>query len=227
MKLYLGADRREKLAYDVAIRSLRRVSDLEATPLEWDRLHACGLLRRPMDRRGQMYDLYSNAPCSTEFAISRFLTPMLAQTGWALFCDCDVVFLDDPKKLLFEADATKAVQVVKHNAAFKACKKMDSQEQTLYPLKNSSSVCLFNCDHPANKRLTVKDVNERPGRDLHAFYWLADSEIGELNPRWNWLVGVSSKPDNVAIAHFTLGGPWIPGWEPQEHDEVWEAACRS
>lgn len=219
MKIYLGADHREKLAYDVAVRSLRRYCDIEPTPLELDRLHACGLLRRPMDRRGQLYDLHSNAPCSTDFAISRFLTPILAQTGWALFCDCDVVFLDDPRKMLFEADATKAVQVVQHDNGHKAGKKMDGQAQVLYPRKNWSSVMLFNCDHPANRRLTVQDVNERPGRDLHAFFWLADSELGELSPEWNTLIGIHEVTPQTKIAHYTLGTPDMVPDVP--HADLW------
>jgi hypothetical protein len=227
VNLYMGYDGREKIAYDVGCRSLRRYWDIEPTPLIADRLAACGLLWRLQDRRGQLYDLTSNAPCSTEFAISRFLVPLLAQTGWALFVDCDVVFLDDPRKILAEADSRYAVQVVQHDNGHKAGMKMDGQQQTLYPRKNWSSVMLFNCDHPANRRLTVRDINERPGRDLHAFYWLADSEVGLLNPDWNWLVGVQPKPDNPKIAHYTLGGPWIPDWEPHEHDDIWRAACGS
>jgi hypothetical protein len=220
----MGHDEREKVAFDVACRSLKKHCDIEPTPLVADRLAASGLLRRMQDRRGGIYDLPSNAPCATDFAISRFLTPFLAQTGWALFVDCDVIFLDDPRKMLFEADSRFAVQVVKHNNGHKAGMKMDGQEQILYPRKNWSSVLLWNCDHPANRRLTLQDVNERPGRDLHAFYWLADSEIGELSAEWNWLVGVQPKPDAPRIAHFTLGGPFTVGWEGAEHDEIWHQA---
>jgi hypothetical protein len=85
-------------------------------------------------------------------------------------------------------------------------------------------VMLWNCDHPANQRLTLQDVNERPGRDLHRFYWLNDSEIGALPPEWNWLVGVQPKPAAPQIAHFTLGGPFTPGWKGAEHDEIWAEA---
>lgn len=226
MKLFIGYDAREQAAYDAAVRSLARCSDLVPTPLMSDRLADCGLLRRLTDRRGQTYDLASNAPCATDFAISRFLTPMLAQTGWALFVDCDVVFMDDPRTLLALADSSKAVMVVQHRNGHVAGTKMDGQAQVLYPRKNWSSVMLFNCDHPANRRLSLQDVNERPGRDMHAFYWLADSEIGELPAEWNWLVGVQQKPDEPKIAHFTLGGPWLPTWEGAEHDEIWLEAAR-
>lgn len=226
MKIFMGWDDREKVAFDVAQRTLRKF-DLEATPLNFERLAAAGLFRRLVDRRGQFYDIASNAPCSTDFAASRFLTPLLAQSGWALFVDCDVVFLRDPRDMLLESDARFAVQVVKHKNGHTAGKKMGGlAQQVLYPRKNWSSVMLFNCDHPANRRLTLADVNERPGRDLHAFYWLADSEIGGLDPSWNWLVGVQPKPESPRIAHFTLGGPWLAGWQGAEYDEVWTEAAR-
>jgi hypothetical protein len=104
---------------------------------------------------------------------------------------------------------------------------MVNQQQTIYPRKNWSSVMLFNCNHPANRRLTLHDINNRPGRDLHAFYWLHDEEIGTLNPRWNWLVNEQERPLDVAIAHFTNGGPWIAGWIPAPFDDLWLEAQAS
>jgi hypothetical protein len=226
VKVYIGHDCREAAAYEVARKTLQRVSGLDATPLVLERLAAGGLLRRPMDRRGQLYDIPSNAPCSTEFASSRFLVPMLAQTGWALFVDCDVVFLADPRQMLAYADPSKAVLVVQHRGEQAGGLKMDGQVQTLYPRKNWSSVMLFNCDHPANQRLSLQDINERPGRDLHRFYWLSDDEIGSLPAEWNWLVGEQVKPAHPKIAHFTRGGPWFPTWPGAEHDELWLEASR-
>lgn len=227
MKVYIGFEPREEAAYNVAVRSLKRVSpEADVTPLRLDNLEACGLLRRPMDRRGGMYDLRSNAPQATEFALSRFLVPHLCQTGLALFTDCDMVFLSDIAELFEQYDYSKAVMVVKHPPQEDEGTKMDGQAQTRYPRKNWSSVILWNCDHPANKRLSLQDVNERPGRDLHAFYWLADSEIGALSPDWNWLVGVRPKPMFPKIAHFTLGGPFLPGWVGAEHDDIWLEASR-
>lgn len=225
-RVYIGYDNREAAAYSVAEKTLLKHSpSAVVTPLKSDRLAASGLLRRPQDRRGLIYDFPSNANCSTDFAISRFLVPHLAQTGWALFVDCDVVFLADVSELFEQADDSKAVMVVKHNNGHVAGTKMDGQEQLLYPRKNWSSVVLWNCDHPANKRLSLQDVNERPGRDLHAFYWLADSEIGSLTPDWNWLVGVQEEPLFPKLAHFTLGGPFIPGWKGGPHDDLWLRAA--
>lgn len=223
MKVYIGYDAREREAYEVAIGSLvRRASaPVTVTPLDIRRLEASGLLRRPTDLRGQRYDLPSNAPASTEFAISRFLVPLLAQNGWALFTDCDVIFLDDVAKLFALADPQYAVMCVKHGPQIGALQKMDGQAQLSYPRKNWSSVMLFNCDHPANLRLSLIDVQERRGFDLHQFYWLADSEIGALPAEWNWLVNVELKPTHPKIAHFTLGGPFTVGWKGADHDSLW------
>lgn len=225
MRIYIGYDEAEAEAYRVAVNTLAMCTKIVPEPLDADRLRASGLLRRTVDKRGQMYDLPSNAPCLTEFAVSRFLVPILCQSGWALFTDCDVVFLDNPAELMRVADPDFAVLVVKHDH-FGHGTKMGGMEQTHYSRKNWSSVMLFNCDHPANRRLSLRDVNERPGRDLHAFYWLHDSEIGCIPGAWNWLVNVQDKPEHPKIAHFTLGGPWIDGWKAAEHDELWLGAQR-
>lgn len=228
IRVFIGYDAREAAAYEVAELSLRKRASVpvDVTPLCADRLAAGGLLRRPQDRRGVIYDIPSNAPCSTDFAISRFLVPHLAQTGWALFVDCDVVFLADVADLFELADPSKAVMVVKHAPLKATGTKMDGQAQLVYSRKNWSSVVLWNADHPANRRLSLQDVNERPGRDLHALYWLSDSEVGELPVAWNWLVGVQPKPANPKLAHFTLGGPFSPGWLGAEHDELWLREAR-
>lgn len=223
IRVYIGYDPAEEEACRITEISLSRSSSLPVavTRLNAETLAAHGLLRRPIDSRGGMYDLHSNAPQSTQFAVSRFLVPIMAHSGWALFVDGDVVFLGCVSELFKLADSTKAVQVVKHQHEPVSTEKMVGQVQTSYVRKNWSSVCLWNVDHPANRRLTLDDVNHRPGRDLHAFYWLHDDEIGELPAEWNWLVGVQPKPERPRIAHFTLGGPFLKGWIPTEHDEIW------
>lgn len=220
MKIYIGYDEREKRAYDVAVKSAEQYA-VDVIPLEIERLAAYGLLRRPVDQRGKRYDLMSHAHASTDFAISRFLVPMIHQHGWCLFTDCDVLFMKDPNILWSYADPDKAVMVVKHGQLTGEFTKMDGQVQQQYGRKNWSSVILWNCDHPANKRLSIYDVNERRGLDLHQFYWLNDNEIGALPAEWNWLVNVEPKPSEPAIAHFTLGGPWLPEWSPQPYDDLW------
>lgn len=223
LKVFIGYDPAEIEAYRVAEYSLLRHASIpvSVTPLDADVLRMHGLLTRPVDSRNGHYDLMSNAPASTEFAVSRFLTPILAQSGMALFVDCDVVFLDDIAKLLDEANPDYAVQCVHHGYQPSTTVKMIDKPQTRYPYKNWSSVMLFHCDHPGNKRLSVDMINRWPGRALHAFQWL--DIIGSLSPGWNWLVGEQPKPDPVHIAHFTLGGPWLGAWSAGQHDELWMA----
>lgn len=160
---------------------------------------------------------------ATEFAISRFCVPFLQKSGWALFVDCDIVCLDDIENLFALADPQYAVMVVKHNQESGAVTKMDGQVQTYYSRKNWSSVMLFNCGHPSHQNLTLEALNTWPGRDLHAFKWLKDDEIGALPTEWNWLVGVQEQPHKPKIAHFTLGGPWLKNWKPQLFDSIWNA----
>lgn len=226
MRVFIGYDEREAKAAEVAAKSLLKVSGLRAEFLCADKLADQGLLNRISDHRGaQDYDLVSNHSKSTRFAVSRFLTPIICPQGFALFVDCDVVFYRDPREMFWETAAEHAVNVVKHDYVTTTQWKMVNQSNANYHRKNWSSVMLFNCDHPANRRLTLWDVNNRPGRDLHRFYWLHDAEIGQLHPTWNWLVGEQPKPETViGIAHFTLGGPWLPAWHGGPHDDLWKAA---
>ena len=224
LSVWIGYDKREPIAWDVCAYTLAEHASQPVfiQPLRIDKLKAQGLCTRQVTKKdGQMWDVTSSAPQSTEFAISRFLVPLMQQTGWAIFMDCDMIFLRDIYEILPLLDDTKAAMCVKHKHWPAEDTKMDNQIQTHYQRKNWSSVVAFNCDHPSNKKLTVGMINNMTGRDLHAFCWLTDDEIGELPNDWNWLVNVQDKPENPAIAHYTLGGPWFDGWEAQDHDQLW------
>ena len=226
MKVYIGYDAGESEAARVASKSLLSATNGKLRPefLHLPKLRDHGFIWRTFDRRGgQGYDLTGNATFSTDFKFTRFLVPMLCQSQHALFVDCDMVFLRDPTEMYREVaeQPNKAVWVVKHDYTPAESFKMVGRVQTTYPRKNWSSVMLFNCYHPANRRLTLRDVNERSALDLHSFYWLHDDEIGELGPEWNWLVDVQPRPDNLGIAHMTLGGPWLPGWQGGSFDGEW------
>lgn len=221
---WIGYDSRMAVAFAVAKYSLRQweryvpvhglvLSDLQRRGLYW----------RPTELRAhQLWDVISDAPMSTEFSISRFLVSHLAGTGMALFCDSDVLFRESVSRLFELADSGKAVYCVKHEHDPREIIKMDGQIQTRYSRKNWSSVMLFDCDHPANQRLTLEMVNTLPGRDLHRFCWLDDDEIGELPPQWNYLVGVGKKITAPAsIVHFTEGLPDMEGYADQEYADAW------
>lgn len=224
LRVYIGHDAREQAAFDVACKTARSFG-CEVIPLYEERLRLSGMLTRPLDRREGMYDLNSNANQATEFALSRFFVPLLAHDGWALFVDCDTVFLHDPTMMLAVADPFKAVHVVKHPPLELSGTKMDGQPQSSYRRKLWSSVALWNCKHEANARLNLTMLNQWPGRRLHAFEWLHDDEIGELPPEWNHLVGVYPHSDSAKILHFTLGCPNMAGYENSEYADVWWQAA--
>lgn len=223
----IGYDEDEKPAFETALASLQRVSPMAvAVPVDLTELRGAGLYQRPTEvRNGQKWDVISGAPMSTSFAISRFFVPYVTKADWALFVDSDVVFCRSVEELLAEADSSKALQCVHHEGLGSAGVKKVNKTQTVYGRKNWSSVMLWNLRHPAHERLTLEVLNGVPGRDLHQFCWLVDDELGALSPKWNWLVNVQAKPDDVGIAHFTLGGPWLPGWKNQPYDDIWLDAC--
>jgi hypothetical protein len=228
LRVYIGYDERLNTAWEVAAKSARKYG-CEVIKLRESTLRLSGMFTRPVDHRGDtMYDFNSGAPQSTEFATARFAVPILAHEGWVLCTDSDVVFLEDPHKLQALCDKSKAVMVVKHpHFAAVGATKMDGQVQTVYARKLWSSVVLWNVEHQGNLRLNLTMLNQWPGRDLHAFKWLADDEIGELPPEANWLVGLQPKPAHPMIAHYTLGTPDMPGYENCQHAELWRAEARA
>jgi hypothetical protein len=223
--IWIGYDARESEAFSIARHSARRqcITPIPSRGIVLDDVRAKGLYWRPTSRRdGRLWDDISEAPMSTEFAISRFLTPHLAGRGWALFMDCDVLVRRNLDRLFKLADPSKAVMVVKHHYEPPEGAKMDGQLQTRYARKNWSSVMLWNVSHPANQALTVELVNTVPGRDLHRFCWLDDSLIGELDPEWNYLVG-HTKGVDPSIVHFTEGLPSLPEYADCEFADEWRA----
>lgn len=233
--IWIGFDSREADSYAVAHRSAARLSIVPTPiyPLILQDLCNQGFYTRPVEKRdGLLWDPISEWWMSTEFANSRFLVPQLAKQvfkreskiGWALFVDCDVLFRVDPQYLFNLVDPNYAVMCVKHNHNPDTSTKMDGQIQSKYNRKNWSSVMLINCDHPSHADLWEKDlVNKLPGRDLHAFCWLDDDEIGEVPLEWNYLVGYYSKEDcpSPSIVHFTEGIPRLKEYENSEYANEW------
>jgi lipopolysaccharide biosynthesis glycosyltransferase len=224
--IFIGYDPRpqEVQAYAVARTSFRRRMNIPIPikPLILDDLRDQGLYYRETEvRNGRLWDTISEAPMSTEFAISRFLTPHIAREGYALFVDGDVMAVCNIAKIFNEINPSKAVSVVKHVHKPSKTSKMDNQIQTSYARKNWSSVMLWNCEHPKVKALTPSVVNSERGLWLHQFSWLDEDDIGELSPKWNYLVGATDKSVQPAIVHFTDGIPSMPGYENCEYAEEW------
>jgi hypothetical protein len=226
--IWIGWDPREAAAWEVARRSiLRRLSKpIPVKALCLSELIASGRYTRPTESRdGRLWDFISDAPMATEHANARFLVKELAKEGWALFMDGDILARADVTRLFEGLNPDKAAYCVHHHhdPGSHPGLKMDGQIQTRYARKNWSSVMAINCDHPANQALTVDLINSVPGRDLHRFCWLEDGQIGEIDPEWNYLVGVTKAEVEPKIAHFTLGAPDMPGWEDQPYADEWRA----
>lgn len=232
--VWIGFDPREAAAFAVARHSLhnRVPSHWPIYGLVLSDLQVRGLYTRPTktrvngDGRFEMIDELSIRPdydgrLSTQHAIARFLVPHLAKTEWALFMDGDMLVRGNIGRLIQSLDRKFAVYCVKHRHEPQLATKMDGQEQTRYARKNWSSFLIFNCDHPANKTLTVAMVNTLPGRDLHRLCWLDDKEIGALPPEWNFLVGHSDKNITPQVIHFTDGVPDMPGYENVQFADDW------
>lgn len=230
--IWIGFDPREAAAFAIARESCERHMSIRwpIRGLLLGDLQKAGLYTRAIEYRPSaadkpvMWDVVSDAPMSTEHANARFFVPMLAKTGWALFVDGDVMFRGNVCRLFDSFDRNKAVHCVHHRYNPPPGVKMDGQAQTQYSRKNWSSVIAFNCDHPANKALTLDVLNNTPGRDLHRLFWLAECDIGEIDAGWNWLVGHSDPEIDPHIVHFTEGCPDMPGYDKQPFADEWFAA---
>ena len=215
MKVFVGYDTREDIAYQVCKHSiLSRQPEADVRPLKQQELRDAGLYWRDVDKLA-----------STEFTFTRFLIPELAHyQGWALFMDCDMILTTDIKELFDQADDQYAVMCVQHDYTPREGLKMDGKQQTSYPRKNWSSVMLVNCGHPSNAVLDKELVNdpEITGAYLHRFSWLKDEEIGELDHTWNYLVGVYDDIATPNLIHYTEGGPWFENYRDCEFAELWK-----
>jgi hypothetical protein len=219
--IFVGWDSGEDVAYQVCRHSImaRASIPVDVMPIKREELRDRGLYTRARDPLA-----------ATEFTYTRFFVPRLAgYEGWALFCDCDFLFLADIKELIDLIDDRHAVMCVHHDHRPPESWKMDGRAQTLYPRKNWSSMVLYNCGHAANAALTPDLINRQTGAYLHRFQWLDDAEIGAVPETWNWLEGWSRTPGDgpPSAVHFTRGGPWFDDWRDVGYADLWLAEARA
>jgi len=212
LKVFIGWDSREDIAYEVAKHSiLKHNPNIEVYPLKLYELREKGIYTREDDKKG-----------STEFTIFRFLVPFLSgYKGYSLFMDCDMVCLNDLEFVLEFQDAlTNPVSCVKHDYSPKSKMKMDGQMQHVYPRKNWSSVMLFN--NSKCKMLTPDIVNTETPMYLHRMLW-ADDKIGSLPPKFNFLAGYYDfEEEQPILIHYTDGGPWFKEYSNCSYSELWK-----
>lgn len=212
IRLFVGHDSREKVAYSVFCESVidRCTLPVSIVPLSLKTLE-------------NVYD-ENHSDGSNAFIYSRFLVPHLCDySGWAIFADGDMLCLDDLAELWEQRDYHTAVQVVKHDYKTKHPMKYLGAKNENYPRKNWSSLILWNCGHPANMRLSPQFVDEQNGAYLHRFAWLDDKLIGGIHQNWNWLVDEYDFNPYAKLVHFTLGTPCFSGYEGGEYARRWYA----
>lgn len=209
IKIVVGFDQRESIAYHVFIQSIIENSSLPVlfVPLAINVLN--GYKETHTDK-------------SNDFIYSRFLTPYLNNfNGWAIFADGDMICQADIKELWDLRDESKALLVVKHDYQTKAHKKYLGNINENYPRKNWSSVILWNCAHPKHKILTPEFIASQTGKYLHRFSWLDDTDIGELPKEWNWLAIEYPENKNAKLIHYTLGTPCFKEYKNTEMADIW------
>lgn len=215
LKIFVGWDSREALAYDVCRHSILRRSsiEVEVIPLKQQELRDQGIYTRPVDKLS-----------STEFTFTRFFCPYLsAFSGPCIFCDSDFLWLCDAKEVLELFDPKYAVQVVKHQYEPKETIK-GTGSQYVYPKKNWSSMILWNTEHASNMVLTPQFLNQASPRTLHQFKWLKETEIGAISHKMNWLEGWYNTPRDgyPKIIHYTRGNVYFKGFQDVDFADLWK-----
>jgi len=212
LRICIGYDQKEAVAFQVLSHSLlsRASRPIAIIPV------AKQLLRRSYSRPRVGNE-------STDFSITRFLSPMLCgYEGLGIFMDCDMLCRVDIFEVLREVEQQpgKAVWVCQHDYTPKPGVKFLGQPQAAYPMKNWSSFMVF--DAGLCRALTPDYVNAASGMDLHRFHWLpGENLIGSLPLEWNWLVGEYQPNIHAKVLHYTLGTPCFENYRRCDHAGLW------
>ena len=210
-KIFIGYDPREKIAFHVLSQSIIEHSSI---PVSISPINLTNL-KKFYKRKKRIKD-------STEFSISRFLTPYLSNyKDYSLFVDCDFIIREDVAKLLkiVKSNPKKVLWCVKHNYIPKSKLKFLNEKQLIYSKKNWSSFVVYN--NQKCKILTPKFIEKANGLYLHQFKWKKDELIGNLPKEWNILVGEQKIPKNFKSLHFTVGGPYFKKYRKSLGSNFW------
>jgi len=193
--IFIGYDHREAIAYHVCANSIIRRSS-----------QPVALVPMALNLLTDYKEHHTDG--SNHFIYSRFLVPHLTDyNGWAIFIDGDMLVRSDINELWSMKEDDKAVMVVKHKYQTKLTTKYLGSKNENYPCKNWSSVMLWNCGHPSNKKITPEFVQESTGAQLHRFTWLKSELVGQLPIEWNWLPDEYGANPGAKLCHYTLGTP--------------------
>ena len=214
-RVFIGYDPVERVSWHTAVSSILEKATIPVSFVPVNVRNFRGFFDRARDPKQ-----------SNEFSFTRFLVPYLAGfEGKALFMDSDMLFRVDISELVDQtADDSRAIHVVKHDYRPRDDIKYLNTVQYAYPRKNWSSFVVWNCGHPKNQALSPTFVEQATGLELHRFTWLADEDIGELDVRWNWLVGeYCDPPADVKNVHWTVGGPYFDEYSDCDFSDEWRA----
>ena len=210
IKIFIGYDEGEKIAFHVLAESIRRQSSepVSIVPLDLNTI-----------RNHFIRDKQSNQ--STEFAFSRFMVPYLSNyEGWSIFMDCDMLLRTNINDLWKLRDNDYSVMCVKHDYEPKQDVKFRGAKNEKFPKKNWSSLMLMN--NAKCKLLTPEYVRTASGLELHQFKWLeSERDIGAIPKTWNWLVGEYEYNPLANNVHFTLGGPYFYDYVNCDYSKEW------
>lgn len=216
IKIFIGYDPNETVAWHVLTYSILKHSTSPVSFIPIARNH----IKHLYDKPKQGYE-------STEFSMTRFLTPYLSDyKGWSIFLDCDMLVTSDITELWDMRNDDYAVMCTKHNYKPSTSTKFLNQQQSKYEKKNWSSVMMFN--NAKCWKLTPNIVNTKDGLYLHQFKWLEDdNQIGSIPLEWNFLVGEEEPTDKLPkLIHYTLGGPYFSDYRDVDYTKQWDEYYR-
>lgn len=231
MRVYIGYDPRDELAFRACVSSLRKHASipLDIIPLKDHELRRMGVYYRTyhVEKNGQRIDDGDGRPFSTEFSFTRFCVPLIDKSDeLVLFCDADMLWFDDVAKLVREVSDSgdeRAIYCVHHDYQPKEGEKFDGMLQQRYFRKNWSSMMLL---RPARCKLTQYQVNSQTGAWLQQLHFLTDDMIGAIPAGWNWLEGWHGDDTALKVLHYTRGTPDILG-DDLPHSALWWEAVKA
>ena len=207
--IFVGYDPREAIAYHVCANSIIRQAS-----------QPVAIIPLALNLFTDYTETHTDG--SNHFIYSRFLVPHLMDyTGHAIFIDGDMIVRGDIAELWNLRRHDVDVQVVKHDYKTRMTEKYLGSRNEDYPRKNWSSVILWNCQNPANKRLTPEFVEKATGAELHRFSWIRDERIGELPIEWNWLPDEFGANPEAKLLHYTLGTPCFTEFHDTPQGDEW------
>lgn len=205
MKILIGHDSRQSANSSVCLSSLKSFG-YDAELIELSKMRELGYTR---EEDG-----------STEFAYTRFLTPMLCDyEGLAIFCDSDFLWRKSPKELeLLENDVIPVYAVKHEKMRVRSTRKFLNNKNEWYDCKWWSSMMVFNCGHPEIKQnLTMENINTKSSQWLHRFEW--SPIVAGLGTKYNHLVGYYPYREDAIAVHFTDGTPMYEEYRNEDYAE--------